>query len=238
MKKLSILLSIGLPFIIVGCFRFSPKNLTDNAYEEIEDVSIRLIYRHSTDTLVKNNYERTYNLPGNVCPKIETTSDFNNNRKLGVAIRFWTRIVMNEEGAFYGPYPKNGLLNKVESVSISLSNDEISADITNWLEGDSLVENFIWKNYNSKKVSKGWRMYKGCLLSPYFKNTEDWIYTLNNKMDTLEWANHYDYLFWFDPIDLKEVMFSPNQLKIKIITIDSTGLKQQQLKDSIEIKSL
>jgi len=238
MKKLGILLTISLLLIITGYFRFFPKNLTDNAHENIEDVSIRLIYRHTTDTLVKTNYERTYNLSGNVCPKIETTSDFNSSKNLGVAIRFWTRIVMNEEGTFYGPFPKNGLLNKVELVNVSLSDDKNSVDISNWLEGDSLIENFIWKEYDSKKISKQWIMYKGCLRSPYFENTSDWITTLNNKMDTLEWANHYDYLFWFNTDDFKKINFSPNELKIKLITVDSNGVRNQPLLDSIKIKTL
>lgn len=144
---------------------------------------------------------------------------------------------MNEEGSFYGAYPKNGLLNKVESVSISLLNDENSHDITSWLKGDSLVENFIWKKYDSKKVTKIWYNYKGCLLSPYFKNTQDWIYSLNNKMDTLKWANHYDYMFWITPYDLKKMNFSPNKLKIKLVTVDSTGLRNRPILDSIRIKT-
>lgn len=126
----------------------------------------------------------------------------------------------------------------MESVSITLSNNENSLNIENLLEGDSLVENFIWKEYDSKKVNLGWYVNKGCLFSPYIINTQDLIYTLNNKTTTLKWARKYDFLFWLDRNDIREVKFSPDQLKIKIITIDSTGFKRQQFTDSIKIKSL
>lgn len=102
MRTLNTPIFFVLPFIIVGCFRFIPKNITNNAYEDINDVSIRLMYRHPADTLVKTNYERTNKLLGNICPKIETTLDFDTINKLGVAIRFWTKTVMKEEGVFYG----------------------------------------------------------------------------------------------------------------------------------------
>ena len=137
MKKLNTLLLFVLPFIVVGCFRFCPKNLTNNAYEEIEDVSIRLIYRHSTDTLVKTNYERTYNLPGNECPKIETTLDFDTITKLGVAIRFWTKIAGLRNRAMIAKGVQIALFNKssdMRGIQIGLwnMNGKRSLPLINW----------------------------------------------------------------------------------------------------------
>jgi hypothetical protein len=67
-------------------------HLTDNAYYDIDDTSIRLVIQHPDASLHLTNYEKTYILPGHYCKKLETTDQLDTIYKTGIAIRFWTQI--------------------------------------------------------------------------------------------------------------------------------------------------
>jgi hypothetical protein len=226
---ISILLAASF---ISSCMFKVPKH-SDNAFENINDVSIRLVIRHAEDSLVRTEYEKRNNLPGNSCTKLETVNQWDPNQIQGVAIRIWTEIVMNEQGTFYGAYPKNGLLEKISQVNVLLASKNVEKDITKELFGDSTITSFVWEKHHYKKTPISSYMHKGGLKPAYFKNTEDWKTGLNNHADTLEWVSRYDYLFWFNRQTIRNLEFEPEWLKIRLRLTDSTFTKNRVLTDSI-----
>src|SRR4051794_16641992 len=99
-------------------FRFTP-NLTDKAYTDIRETSIRLIKKHDQDTIgFMNTYDRTHNFSGSVCKRLSTINKIDTLEKIGISIRFWVDIVKTEKGSFYGKYPALGLLDKINSLKI------------------------------------------------------------------------------------------------------------------------
>lgn len=212
---------------------FKVPNHSDNAFENINDVSIRLVVRHAEDSLVRTDYEKRNNLPGNICAKVETVNHLDSSQSQGVAIRFWTEIVLNEQGTFYGAYPKNGLLEKISQVNVVLASQSFEKDITKELFGDSTLTSFVWKKHDYKKTPISSYTHQGGLKPAYFKNTEDWKIGLNNHADSLEWVSRYDYMFWFDNKTIRNLEFEPEWLKIRITLTDSTFTKNRILTDSI-----
>lgn len=231
-SKISVML---LLIALASSCIFKVPSHSDNAYENINDVSIRLVVRYSQDSLVRTDYEKRNNLPGNVCAKLETVDQLDSNLIQGVAIRFWTDIVMKEQGTFYGSYPKNGILEKITNVKVVLSNNNFEKDITHVLIGDSTINAYVWKKHNYKKAPISSYTYKGGLKPAYFKNTKDWTTSLNNHADSLEWVSRYDYMFWFDSQTIRDLEFEPEWLKIRLTLTDSTFTKNRILTDSIKL---
>jgi len=233
--KSNSILTLLLLSVLIGSCIFKLPNLTDNAYENIKDVSIRLVVRHPKDSLVRTDYEKQNNLPGNVCAKLETVDQFDSNKTNGVAIRFWTEVVMNEQGTFYGAFPKNGMLEKISKLNVILSANHLEKDITKELFGDSTITAYVWKKNTYKKAPTSTYMHNGGLKPAYFENTEDWTTGLNERADSLEWVSRYDYLFWFNNKILSTLNFEPEWLKIRMTLTDSTFTKNRILTDSVAL---
>lgn len=228
------LLSI-LTITLTSCIVF-PK-LSNNAFYHIDDTSIRLVVKHDKDSLVRTNYEVTYNLPGHSCTNLSTTDKLDTSQRTGVAIRFWTSIVMNDKHtAFYGEYAKRGLLDKIENIEISLVNGVNRMEIAQKLRGDTSTTAFIFRKYDAKKSSYGYRMTNAnCLYNPYFTDIDAWKETLNQKPHILKDVFRYDFMFWLDRQTLSGLTFKPETLEVKITLVDSTGLKRRQLTDWTKI---
>lgn len=238
MKIEFILLLTFLSLTTISCFRFFPKNLTDNAFEEIEDVSIRLMYQHEIDSTIRTNYDITYDLPEKVCSKLETTNQIDTSRNLGVAIRFWSKIVMNEEGTFYGPFPKNGLLYKITDLNILISKNDTEKDITELLKGKPELTSFSWKKYDHKKLPLAWIRHNEGYKVPYFENIEIFIKSLNEDLQKIEEISNYDFLFWFEKEDINFHDFDPKYLKIRLVLSDTLGLEHKIISDSMKIETI
>lgn len=236
MRILIIFLPLLLTTIAGACFYRPPRNLTDNAYERIEDVSIRLIYKHQKDSLVRTAHEKRFNLPGHYCTQIETTDSMDRRKPLGVAIRFWTSIEMKEDGTFYGRYPKNGLAGKIKTLKILFAKDHLTKDITGALKGDSTIQSFLWKNYQYKKTPLSWYNHNGGMQPLYFETVGHWIAALEEKPDMFQWISRYDYLFWFERGLPDSVGFEPTCLKIEMLVSDSTESAIRMIADSVSIK--
>jgi hypothetical protein len=206
-----------------------PRNLSDNAYYNIEDTSIRLIFKHETDTLYKDQYERHYNLPGKYYKLLSTTNKIDTIHKLGIQIKFWAKIIMNEKGAYYGYCPKNGLLERINNINISLINGSDTLEITPFLFGDSTIYEVKWRTYNYKKTPYTWG---NC---PYFRDIKSMIKSLNNGSE-LGLIPYHDYVFWLDNNVIKDITFKPTYLRMKISLVDSTGTKHRQLIDSVKLE--
>ncbi len=232
MRKSNLLIILLLSTGIGSCI-FKVPSHSDNAYENISDVSIRLIVRHAEDSLVRTDYEKRNNLPGNVCAKLETVDQLDPNQSQGVAIRFWSEVVMNEPGTFYGAYPKNGLLEKISKVNVVLASNKLEKDITKELFGDSTITSFVWKKHNYKKSPLSNYTRDGGLKPVYFENTDHWTNELNHNAVTLEWVSRYDYLFWFENKTIRNLEFEPEWLKIRMTLTDSTLTKNRIITDSI-----
>jgi hypothetical protein len=237
MRKSNFLIILLFSTVIASCI-FKVPNHSDNAYENINDVSIRLIIRHPMDSLVRTDYEKRNQLPGNYCAKLETVEVLDSNLIHGVAIRFWTDIVMKEQGNFYGAYPKNGILDKITNVNVVLSNSQFEKDITHELMGDSTINAYVWKKHNYKKSPLSNYIKDGGLKPVYFENTDHWTQELNHHADTLEWVSRYDYLFWFNNKTIRNLSFEPEWLKIRVTLTDSTLTKNRMLTDSIAMVKL
>jgi len=207
----------------------SKQNLTDNAYYNIDDASIRLIMRHNSDTLCKTNYDQINNLPGKYFKFLSTTNKIDTVNKLGVQIKLWAKIIMNEKGAYYGEYPKNGLLKKIDKIVILFRNDNMSIDITNFLIGDSTISEVKWRKCEYKKLPYTWG---SC---PYIKNVKSMVNMLNDG-DKLNRIPNHDYIFWLDKEAIKSISFKPTYLQMRITLIDTTGTKNRELTDSIKIE--
>lgn len=218
-----------------SCVTF-PK-LTDKAFYSIDDTSIRLVITHDKDSLLRTSYEITNNLPGSYCKNLSTTNKLDTSHKTGIAIRFWTSMVMNDENtAFYGEYAKKGLLDKIENIQISFANGEDRIEITQKLHGDSSTTAYMFRNYDEKKLPYGYSMTNtNCYYNPYFADIQAWKETINQKPHILKDIFHYDYIFWLDSQEIKRLTFTPEFLELKITLIDSTGLNLRQLADSIKI---
>jgi hypothetical protein len=232
MRLLSIIAILSLSSCI------GPLHLTDNAFYDVEDISIRLVFQHANDTLYKTEYEKNHNLPGRYISKLETTQNLDTTHRVGIALRFWTRTVLNEKSTFYGAYAKKGLLNKIQDIEIAFSNANVKQIITHMLKGDSSFTSFLWQKYDSNKSSHGYYVtpnqgYK----NPYFKDIENWKVILNNKADTLERLDHYDYIFWLDTEEIRKLSFKPNTLTVRLLLIDSTSTKPKQVTDLINLKN-
>lgn len=236
MRTLIIFLPVLFTILAGACFYGLPRNLTDNAYERIDDVSIRLIYKHQQDSLVRTDYEKRYNLPGNYCTQIETTDSIHKHQRMGIAIRCWTSIVMKEGGTFYGPYPKNGLPGKIKVLKIFLGKDHLTKDITDALRGDSVIQAFVWKNHQYKKTPLSWYNHQGGLKPLYFETVGHWMASLNERPDMFQGFSRYDFLFWFEHRLLDSVGFEPAYLKIEMLVSDSTGNPVRTIADSTRIK--
>lgn len=214
---------------ISGAWWLYNQNLTDNAYYNIDDASIRLILRHNSDTLYKTNYDQTYNLPGKYYKLLSTTNKIDTINKLGVQIKLWAKIIMSEKGVFYGYCPKNGLLEKIDKINISIRNDSTSIDITHFLIGDSTINEVKWRKCEYKKLPYTWG---NC---PYFKDIKSMVNRLNNGSELKKIPNH-DYIFWLDREVIKNISFKPTYLQMSITLIDTTGTKHRELMDSIKIE--
>ena len=139
------LLYIIISLLISSCAILIPHNLSDNAYYNIDDASIRLIFKHNTDTLYKSTYEQNYNLPGKYYKLLSTTNKIDTINKLGIQIKFWAKIIMNEKGTYYGYCPKKGLLERINNINISIRNGNDTLDITPFLFGDSTIYEVKWR---------------------------------------------------------------------------------------------
>lgn len=135
MKRLLLFSTIAF----TSCVLMFPDNLTNNAFYNIDDTSIRLVIKYDTDTLYKTNYDHTYNLRGTQYNLLSTTNSIDTTHRIGIQIKLWAEIILNEEGTFYRRYPANGLLDKINTISICFTNENSSFDITPFLKGDSSI---------------------------------------------------------------------------------------------------
>lgn len=212
-----------------SCANLIPHNLTDNAFYNVDDASIRLVVKHNSDTLFKSSYEQTNNFPGKFYKLLSTTNKIDTVSKLGIQRKLWAKIIMNEKGTYYGNFPKNGLLEKISGINISFENDNEILDITPLLFGDSTIREVKWRNYNYKKLPYTWGQ------CPYFKDINSMVKSLNNGSELERIPNH-DYVFWIDGNVFKTISFKPTYLQLKISLVDSTGTKYRQVSDSIKIE--
>jgi len=237
MNQLKAIFLVLITSLLIACFR-PPTVKTDLAFEDITDVSVRLIQKHKKDTIVKSVYEETRNLPGNVCTNLETIYSLNSNNRLGIAIRFWTKTITKQGETFYGPYPSLGLLNKIDSISILLSNNNREINISDLLQGDSTITSVVWRKYDEKRLPLSSYILNGGQEILYFNDVESFIKNLNERPDLIKGVNDYDYIFWFKKSDLDQINFTPSYLNINVFTSDSMNSSNKILTDRIELSSL
>jgi hypothetical protein len=212
--------------LLSSCMLFVPRNLTDNAFYKIEDCSVRMIIKHDNDTLYKTEYEKRYNLPGNYFKLLSTTNEFDTTLQLGIQLKLWAQIVLNEKGNFYGEFAKNGLLEKIENITIQFVNGNKQFDVIPYLSGDSSLSEIKWRQHEIKKTPYTWGQ---CI---YFKDLAAWKNKLNNHAQDLKALTQHDYVFLMDKKVFQELPFKPELLKISITLVDSTGALHRQLVDS------
>lgn len=210
-----------------------PGHLTDKAFYNIKESSVRLIKNTGRDSIVQSVYEHTHNLPGSTCKLLTVTNSFDTLAQLGVSIRFWANIIKPEKSTFYGDYPKLGLLEKIQSLKITLESQDKAVDITNFIRGDSTITNFIWGKYEL-----GYSHYsdKNCLKLPYFPSPENLLITLNSQTDKLKRIPNYDFIFWLDKELISDIGFKPNLLKMSMTLVDSTGRQHRNIDDKWNIE--
>ncbi len=219
-----------LLIIFTSCGFFIPRNLTDNAFYDIYDSSVRLVVNLKKDTIDRSSYEVNFNLPGKPYKLLSTTYSLDTSYPLGVQLKFWANIVMNENGTYYGDYPQKGLLHKIDSLQIHFTDGRSSLDIIPFLEGDSSLHEVKWRKYEYKNLPYTWGKI------PYFDNVASWKDVINNKPDSLERIPDHDYIFWFDKQVIKTLSFRPTRLEMKLVLVDSTGTKRKQLTDFITLR--
>jgi hypothetical protein len=203
-----------------------PGQLTDKAFYNINESSVRLIINTGRDSSVKTNYEQTHNLPGSSCKLLTVTNSFDTLARLGISIRLWANIIKPEKSTFYGDYPSLGLLEKIQSLKITLENQDKSIEITNFLKGDSTISNFIWGKY---LLEYSHYSNRNCFVLPYFQNTEDLLKTLNKEADKLKRIPNYDFIFWLDKNLISNIGFKPTLLKMSMTLVDSTGRQHRNI---------
>ena len=234
--KVRLCICVFLLLLLNSCYRNYPTNFTHDAYEDLSDVSIRLFFRHEKDTLLKLHYDVEHNLPGHVCSLIETTNQVDSNREIGFAIRFWSEVVLEQEGTFYGLYPTNGLLNKIDSIKVTLTANSLEEDISNCISGDSIIDAFVWGKFDYKKLPYGSYYYKGGQKNHFFEGLNQFKTSLNTQVEKFEGIDKYDFLFWIDPNKCKNLISNADKIKVEVKLIDSTGNYTKTLLDSMEIK--
>ncbi len=218
--KMRVLILLAILSLLSCSAIFLPAK-SDNAWYSVQDCSIRLIVKHNLDTLYKTAYELNYNLPGKYYPLLSTTEKANLDLPKGVQIKLWTKIIMNQKGGFYGNFPKNGLLEKIDSLTIFLTNNFDTLDITHYLKGDSTIKEMKWRECNYKKLPYSW----GDI--PYFENIDSWVSVMNAKSSSLKRIPNHDYIFWINKKIINNISFKPTTIQINLTLIDSLGIKKR-----------
>lgn len=212
-----------------SCFLLLPGNLTDNAYYDLNDASVRLVVKHPNDTLYKTQYEINNNLPGNIFPLLSSTYSIDTASRLGIQLKLWAAIVMKNEGTFYGPYPKNGLLNKVDKIQIILKNNSSQLELSPYLHGDSTLKKIMWRKYEYKKTPYTWGQALNC---PDIATMIQWL----NDGSKLNNIPRHDYIFWFDKSVWKKMDFQPTKIVLHMTLVDTNRKFNKILRDSIALK--
>ncbi|NOT38718.1 MAG: hypothetical protein HOP11_15195 [Saprospiraceae bacterium] len=213
-----------------------PRNLTDSAYYNIKESSVRLITKSDKDTIVKTTYESTHNLPGSKCNLFSVTNTLDSSSKLGISIRLWADIVKPEKSTYYGNYPKLGLLDKIHSLKIAIEGDNREFNITSLIRGDSTIKEFFWGKYDSKGLSYSHYSSLNCYLLPFFPDTDSLLTTLNNRAGKLERITNYDFIFWFDKNPISNIDFKPRYLSLTMTLSDSTSKQFRNITDKWKIE--
>jgi len=191
----------------IGYVKFlSNANFSDSAYYSIDDVSIRLIKKHSTDSIHKSNYHHKYNLPGTVHPKLSSISRIDTSDLTGIQIKLWTEVLIDDEHTFYGYAPQLGLLHKLADIDVYIRSDEYRIDLSEHLYGDSTITNPKWENLDFKKTPYTW----GSI--PYFRDLDSLQNALNQSPNILGRIPDNDYILWLEDFDFMEELSFPSTL--------------------------
>lgn len=213
-----------------------PRNLTDRAYYDIKESSVRLITKADKDTIVKTTYESTHDLPGSKCNLFSVTNTLDSSSKLGISIRLWADIVKPEKSTYYGNYPKLGLLDKIHTLKIAIEGDNNEFNITSLIRGDSTIKEFFWRKYDLKGLSYGHYSNLNCYVLPFFPNIDSLLTTLNDRANKLERITNYDFIFWFDKNAISAIDFKPRYLSLTMTLSDSTGKQFRNITDKWKIE--
>jgi hypothetical protein len=223
-----------LSLLLSSCW--IPRNLTDNAYYNITESSVRLIKKADKDTVIRTSFESTHNLPGSKCNLFSVTNTFDTLSKLGISIRLWADIIKPEKSTYYGNYPQLGLLNKIHSLKIVVVGDSKEFDITGFIKGDSTIKDFFWERYDSKGLSYGYYSSLNCYKLPFFHDTDGLLTTLNSQAGKLERITNYDFIFWLDKKIISRIDFKPSYLSMTMTLKDSTGNEVRNIIDKWKIE--
>lgn len=229
---MKIILYIGL-LILTSCMA---TRLTNKAYYDIDEASIRLTNKLHRDTIAKDTYEITHDLPGSTCNLLTVTSNFDSPLKTGISIRFRANIIKTEPGSFYGDYPTLGLLNKIYSLKIILEGQGQELDISELVKGDSSIQNVLWEKKAPKIASIGNYVNKHCNVVPYFQDINALINVLTNDIVKLGRIPNYDFIFWFNNDWNKKLHFKPGNLKMTMTLVDTTGKIHANITDEWKIE--
>lgn len=210
--------------------------MTDNAYYNIKESSVRLIKKTEKDSIVKTSYESTHNLPGSKCNLFSVTNTFDTLSKLGISIRLWADIIKSEKSTYYGDYPKLGLLDKIHSLKVVAEGDSKEFDITSFIRGDSTIRDFFWERYDSKGLSYGYYSSQNCYKLPFFHDIDSLLTTLNSQASKLERITNYDFIFWLDKKIISSIDFKPSYLSMTMTLTDSTGKEFRNIIDKWKIE--
>ena len=200
-------------------------DLTDSASYQLDDVSIRLVKRLPNDSLHLTRYESTYELPGNVYPKLQSIDYWEPDSMTGIQIKLWAKIVTENGRTFYGQEPRLGLDGQIQQIDIKLVEDSYSILLNPSLKGDSSIHKVKWQSLKYKKTPYTW----GDI--PYLRDIESMKSKLNHKPNILGSIQDHDYIFWINS-DIEQQ--EPDSLTVEIQIKDSTG-KEYFLRDGIAL---
>jgi hypothetical protein len=123
-------------FIFLAAMNFHSciprKNQANDAYNKVNDVSIRLIIKHTEDSFYIWDPSKVNTRPGTMVNKIETVGRLDTSFRTGIAIRFWGYSV--RQTSYHSGYARNGLLHKISDLRIVFKKDALTYDITQYVE--------------------------------------------------------------------------------------------------------
>jgi hypothetical protein len=218
MKWLFLLLLAGS--CCAACFYSG--HLTDKAYYQVERSGVMLVQRAATDSFAQDSYERSQGWGGSWCKKLMPVRRIDTTAALGISFRLWAKTVMAEPGTFYGPYPRLGLLQKIDTLRIWLEGDGQRLDLAPYLQGDSSIKGYLWAGDAPNPLRRAYYMTGNCYRLPYFATVADCLHTLNHQHQQLGNIDHYDFVFWVDRSLWAKLSFQPTALGLALTLTDST----------------